>query len=71
VLLVIAHHSDNLTTGVGGPQDPAVLYTQDDVLTDLSAAGAMYATQRAERVERPIKGEDRAALDTLVSVVKS
>jgi SAM-dependent methyltransferase len=71
VLLVIAHHSDNLTTGAGGPQDPAVLYTQDDVLTDLSAIGAMYTTQRAERVERPIEGEDRAALDTLVSVVKS
>jgi 2-polyprenyl-3-methyl-5-hydroxy-6-metoxy-1,4-benzoquinol methylase len=36
-LLVIAHHSDNLTAGIGGPQDPAVLYTQGDVLTDLSA----------------------------------
>jgi SAM-dependent methyltransferase len=71
VLLVIAHHSDNLTIGVGGPQDPAVLYTQADVLTDLTAADATYMTQRAERVERPVEGQDRAALDTLVCVVKS
>ena len=71
VLLVIAHHSDNLATGVGGPQDPAVLYSQDDVLADLTAAGAHYKTQRAERVERPIEGQDRAALDTLVRVTKA
>jgi SAM-dependent methyltransferase len=71
VLLVIAHHSDNLAAGVGGPQDPVVLYTQDDVLADLTAAGAQYTTQRAERVERPVEGQDRAALDVLVGVVKA
>lgn len=71
VLLVIAHHSDNLAAGVGGPQDPAVLYTQGDVLADLAAAGAHYKTQRAERVERPIEEQDRAALDVLVRVVKA
>ena len=26
-LLLVAHHSDNLSYGVGGPQDPAVLFT--------------------------------------------
>ena len=35
-LLVVAHDSANLTDGVGGPQDPAVLYTPDDVLADLA-----------------------------------
>jgi len=70
VLLVIAHHSDNLAAGVGGPQDPAVLYTPDDVLNDLAGWGGRYMTRRAERVERPIEGQDRVALDTLVRVVR-
>ncbi len=30
-LLVVAHDSRNLTHGAGGPQDPAALYTADDV----------------------------------------
>ena len=71
VLLVIAHHSDNLASGVGGPQDPVVLYTQHEVLTDLTDAGARYTTERAERVDRPVEGQDQPALDTLVRVAKA
>jgi len=71
LLLIIAHHSDNLTAGVGGPQDPAVLYTQDDVLADLSAYEAQMVVQRAERVRRPVPGQETAALDTLVRVRKA
>ncbi|MFJ3788952.1 class I SAM-dependent methyltransferase [Kitasatospora sp. NPDC090091] len=51
-LLVIAHDSTNLTGGVGGPQDPRVLYTPEDVLADLDGAGLQ--TVRAERVHRPV-----------------
>ncbi|MCG6497931.1 bifunctional 2-polyprenyl-6-hydroxyphenol methylase/3-demethylubiquinol 3-O-methyltransferase UbiG [Kitasatospora sp. A2-31] len=54
-LLVIAHDSTNLTEGVGGPQDPGVLYTPDDVLADLDGAG--LHTVRAERVRRPVDAE--------------
>ena len=71
VLLVIDHHSDNLASGVGGPQDPALLYTQDDVLTDLTDVGAHYKTERVARVDRPVEGQDRPALDTLVRVAKA
>ncbi len=71
VLLVIAHHSDNLAAGVGGPQDPAAPYTQDDVLADLSTCGAKFVMQRAERVDRPIEGQDQPALDTLVCGAKA
>ncbi|GAA2798116.1 class I SAM-dependent methyltransferase [Kitasatospora sp. CM 4170] len=53
-LLVVAHDSTNLTEGVGGPQDPRVLYTPDDVLADLDGAG--LHTVRAERVHRPVGG---------------
>ncbi|WP_088287890.1 cyclopropane-fatty-acyl-phospholipid synthase family protein [Kineosporia sp. A_224] len=67
-LVVVAHHSDNLTEGVGGPQDPAVLYTEADVLDDLAQAMAdgAFAVQRAERVLRPVGDGDRHAVDALV-----
>ena len=71
LLLVVAHHSDNLTAGVGGPQDPAVLYTQDDVLADLSSYGTQVVVERAERVSRRVPGRDTTALDTLVRARKA
>jgi SAM-dependent methyltransferase len=49
---LVAHDSTNLTEGTGGPQDPTVLYTAEDVLTDL--ADAHPHVRRAERVERPV-----------------
>jgi len=70
-LLVVAHHLENLSAGVGGPQDPAVLYTPDDVLADLSSYGTQVVVERAERVSRRIPGQDTAALDTLVRVRKA
>jgi SAM-dependent methyltransferase len=55
-LLVIGHDSTNLTEGVGGPQDPAVLFAPDDVLADLAGAG--LTTVRAERVHRTVPAPD-------------
>ncbi|WP_316525823.1 class I SAM-dependent methyltransferase [Kitasatospora brasiliensis] len=54
-LLVIGHDLSNLTEGVGGPQDPAVLFTPEDVLADL--ADHKLRTVRAERVHRTVGGE--------------
>ena len=65
-LFVIAHDSTNLTEGTGGPQDPDVLYTADDVLDDL--AGADLEVVRAERVPRHV--EAGTAWDALVRVVR-
>ena len=64
--LLVAHDSSNLPHGHGGPQDPAVLYTADDVVDDLVDAG--LHVERAERVERPVQTPDgeRVALDALV-----
>jgi len=66
-LLLIAHDSSNLTEGVGGPQDPAVLYTADDALHDLPDL-ASFDVQRAERVSRPsiVDGTERTAWDALL-----
>ena len=74
-LLVVAHDSTNLTEGTGGPQDPAVLMTADDVVDDL--AGLDVEVLRAERVAREVTsadehgGEDRrTAWDCLVRVAR-
>lgn len=34
-LLVLGHHSRNLAEGVGGPQDPAILFSPEDVVAEL------------------------------------
>lgn len=72
--LLVAHHSDNLQHGVGGPQDATVLFSQEDVVADLEGTGLVVG--RAERVERPVADEGhghgadvadrRPALDVLV-----
>jgi SAM-dependent methyltransferase len=66
-LLMIGHDSLNLTQGTGGPQDPSVLYTAEDLLADL--AGEEFETVRAERVTRPVG--DTTALDCLVRLVRT
>ena len=66
-LLLVAHDTANLAEGTGGPQDPSVLMTADDVLADLGDRDAEVI--RAERVGRPVTladGTVRDALDTLV-----
>jgi SAM-dependent methyltransferase len=60
-MLVIGHHSDNLVSGSGGPKDPRVLFTPDDVTAELAG----LEVEKAEAVRRPVEGE-RDAIDTLV-----
>ena len=51
-LLLIAHDATNLTEGTGGPQDPSVLMTAEDVLADL--ADLRPVVVRAGRVARQV-----------------
>ena len=73
--LLVAHDSTNLTEGTGGPQDPAVLMTADDVVGDLAALDVEVL--RAERVAREVTSADghggderRTAWDCLVRAVR-
>ena len=69
---LVAHDGTNLTEGTGGPQDPAVLMTAEEVLGDLD--GERFEVQRAERVSREVAQPDggtATAYDALVRVVRS
>ena len=77
---VVAHDSTNLTEGTGGPPDPAVLFTAEEVLGDLD--GERFEVERAERVARQVAapgsgthehpGEvSRTAYDALVRLVRT
>jgi SAM-dependent methyltransferase len=71
--LLVAHDSTNLVEGTGGPQDPAVLTTAEDVLADLG--GEHFDVIRAERVARTVEtghGDEpgRVAIDCLVRLVR-
>jgi SAM-dependent methyltransferase len=64
-LLVVGHDTTNLTDGVGGPQDPTVLFTPDDVVADIGSELTIEKAQRAHRTVASPDG-DRTAIDALV-----
>jgi SAM-dependent methyltransferase len=63
-LFVLGHDSSNLVDGYGGPRDPAVLFTPDDVVVELDG----LALEQAEQVRRTVVLDDReaVAIDALV-----
>ena len=65
-LLVVGHHSDNLASGSGGPKDPRVLFTPEDVAAELDG----LEIEKAEAVLRPVESE-RDAIDALVRARRS
>jgi SAM-dependent methyltransferase len=76
---LVAHDATNLTEGTGGPSDPDVLFTAEEVLDDLD--GERFEVLRAERVARRVPSEDpadehggaagRTAYDALVRLVRT
>lgn len=66
LLLVVAHDSDNLAHGTGGPQDPAVLYTAGDVASDIAGAGLRVLTADARHREVPSEDGVRVAIDAFL-----
>ncbi|MGV9823343.1 class I SAM-dependent methyltransferase [Nocardia xishanensis] len=66
-LLVLGHDTLNLTEGFGGPQDPSILFTPDEVVADLGSESGLEI-HIADRVLRPTEGRD--AIDALVIATK-
>ena len=64
-LLLVAHDSANLKQGYGGPQQPDVLYTVEQVV---AALGGELEIEKAGTVERPVKADAgiKVAIDCLV-----
>ncbi len=67
-LLVVGDDRANLTSGVGGPQDAAVLYTPEQIVAGLDG----LRVDRADTVRRPVPADGRTAeaLDTVVVAVR-
>jgi SAM-dependent methyltransferase len=63
-LLVVGHDLLNLTEGWGGPTQPEVLFTPDDVVAEIGD----LRVEKAERVRRAVEepGAAREAIDALV-----
>ena len=68
VLLVVGHDTSNLLKGTGGPQDPAVLFTPEEIVEDISG----LQIERAEQVKRTVVTDagEATAIDALVRAVR-
>ena len=67
-LLVVGHDLTNLDHGYGGPQDAALLYTADDIVSAMPGLEVV----KAERVERVVENDEGrfVAFDALVRVTR-
>jgi len=70
-LFMIGHARRNLTEGVGGPRDPAVLWDPDEIRAELEGAG--FGVERCEEVIRQVEGEGEAqeAIDVLAEAKRT
>jgi SAM-dependent methyltransferase len=58
----VGHDVTNMTEGVGGPSDPRILCTPEEIAAELPG----LEIEKAERVLRDVDGEERDAIDALV-----
>jgi SAM-dependent methyltransferase len=67
-LLVVGHDLENLDGGWGGPKDPGVLLTPEEVAAELPGLDV----EKAERVLRPVETDEGVvqAIDTLVRATR-
>jgi len=60
--LLLGHDRSNLTDGVGGPQDPDILSTPEEIASELPG----LEIEKATTFLRDVRGEERDAIDNLV-----
>ncbi len=64
--LLIAHARRNLDEGVGGPQDPELLPTAQEVTAAIEGTGLVLERAGEVTRETEVEGEQRTAIDLLV-----
>ena len=69
-LLLVAHARRNLTDGVGGPQDPQLLPTPQEVTDALAGTGLEIVEAGEVTREVEVDGEVRSAIDVLVRAAR-
>lgn len=65
-LLIVGHDRSNLADGVGGPRDPDVLFTPDEIVGDLADG---FTVERADVVRRATP-TDPAPLDAVIRATR-
>lgn len=71
LFLLVGHDIENLDHGTGGPSDPAVLYSPEQIAAELTG----FEIDKATRVRRPVGTEhreqgERDAIDNLVRAIR-
>ena len=66
ILMILGHHSSNITEGVGGPQEVEILYTPEDLVSDI---GSRLTVETAENRYRDVSGG--TAIDALLLASRS
>lgn len=64
--VLVGHDLTNMTEGVGGPSDPDIHVTPDEIASELPG----LEIEKAVRVLRDVEGEERDAIDALVRARK-
>lgn len=68
--LLVAHARSNLTDGVGGPPDPAVLPTPQEILDALAGTGLEVVDAGEVTRDVEVDGAPRTAIDVLVRATR-
>ncbi|MBY4127299.1 class I SAM-dependent methyltransferase [Rhodococcus fascians] len=66
ILMILGHHSSNINAGVGGPQEVEILYTPEDLVSDI---GSRLTIETAENRYRDVSGG--TAIDSLLLASRS
>ncbi|GAF45995.1 class I SAM-dependent methyltransferase [Rhodococcus wratislaviensis] len=66
ILMILGHDTVNLSQGVGGPQDPEILYTPDDLVNSFDGRVAVDVAERRFR-----ETDAGTAIDALVVAHRS
>lgn len=66
ILMILGHHSENISRGVGGPQDPEILYTPKQLASDIGDRAVIHLCE-----ERVRSTNDGIAVDALLLAGRS